>query len=136
MLSIESTASMLNPYIVYGALGLYGLAITALLLYVHAKFKGARLLLRSLQEDWSTADNRHKNILTEAKDHVSKLVPQVQQPMMTAAPVAARAAVTFDTRNQVVTMGRKGFTPTDIARSCGLPEGDVDVLLGLARIQR
>ena len=44
--------------------------------------------------------------------------------------------LSFDLRNQVVAMGKKGFKPLEIARSCGLHEGEVDVLLSMARLQK
>jgi len=52
-------------------------------------------------------------------------------------PVASKSAtVNFDTRNQVVAMGKKGFGAAEIAKTCGLQEGDVEVLLGMSRLQK
>jgi len=126
--------STLNPVIVYGVLGLYGILILAVLLYVYHKFRGASRLLNSLMKDWSSAESSHKSLLTQAKEHVSKFTPPAS-PALAVAPGGTRS-VTFDTRNQVIAMGRKGFSPADIGRACAIPEADVDVLLGLARIQR
>jgi hypothetical protein len=54
-----------------------------------------------------------------------------------AAPASVRhAAVGFDTRNQVVAMAKRGIGLNDIARSCGLHEGEVEILLGMARLLR
>jgi hypothetical protein len=55
---------------------------------------------------------------------------------MFAQAMAGQRSVTFDTRNQVIAMGRKGFSASDIGRACAMPEADVEVLLGLVRIQR
>jgi len=123
-----------NPIIIYSTLGFYGLIIVAVLLYVYRKFSGATLLLESLRKDWETADLDHTTLLKQAKEHVSKLAPQ-PSPSGTLA-VAGPRSLNFDTRNQVIAMGRKGFTATDISRACAMPESDIDVLLGLARLQR
>jgi len=123
-----------NPIVIYSVLGMYGLLIVAVMLYVHRKFSGAKLLLNSLKTDWDSAESNHHNLLKQAKDHVSKLALAPSPALMTAAGPAR--LVSFDTRNQVIAMGRKGFTTSDIARTCAMPEADVDVLLGLARIQR
>jgi hypothetical protein len=131
-----SALSTVNPVIVYSALGFYGIVIFAVLLYVYQKFSGASRLLDSLRKDWESAESTHKNLLTEAKAHVSKLTPSAATTMTLAAATSGNRSVTFDTRNQVVAMGRKGFKTSDIARACALPEADVDVLLGVARIQR
>jgi hypothetical protein len=132
MLANVSALSAVNPIVVYGVLAFYGIVIFAVLLYVYNKFSGAARLLESLRKDWESAETTHKDMLAQAKEHVSKLTP---------APAALNAAATarsvnFDTRHQVMAMGRKGFQTADIARACAMPEADVDVLLGLARIQR
>jgi hypothetical protein len=123
-----------NPIVIYSTLGFYGLIIVAVLLYVYRKFSGATLLLESLRKDWETADLDHTNLLKQAKEHVSKLAPQPSPSG--ALAVAGPRSVNFDTRNQVIAMGRKGFTAADISRACAMPESDIDVLLGLARLQR
>ena len=124
-----------NPLIVYSALAFYGVFIMAVLLYVYRKFSGASRLLDSLKKDWDSAESTHKSLLTQAKEHVSKLTPAKAEPTI-AISGGGRGGVTFDTRNQIIAMGRKGFTAGDIARACAMPEADVDVLLGMARIQR
>ena len=128
-----SALSAVNPIVVYAVLAFYGILILAVLLYVYNKFSGAARLLDSLKKDWESAEVTHKDMLTQAKEHVSKLTPA---PSALSAATAAARAVNFDTRHQVMAMGRKGFQTADIARACAIPEADVDVLLGLARIQR
>ena len=132
-MSVNASAVLTaNPIVIYSVLGFYGLINVAVLLYLYRKFSGTKLLLDSLKKDWDSAEESHSKLLKQAKDHVSKLTP--------AAPSSAISStarsVTFDTRNQLIAMSRKGFAPGDIARACAMPEADVDVLLGLARIQR
>lgn len=130
-----SVLSTVNPVIVYSALAFYGVFISAVLLYVYRKFSGASRLLDSLKKDWDSAESSHKSLLTQAKEHVSRLSTAKPEPAM-AVSGGGRGSVTFDTRNQIIAMGRKGFTAGDIARACAMPEADVDVLLGMARLQR
>jgi hypothetical protein len=130
-----SVLSTVNPLIVYSALSFYGIVIAAVLFYVYRRFSGASRMLNSLQKDWDSAESSHKSLVNQAKEHVSKLAPakaEFTQPLNGSSS----RSVTFDIRNQIVAMGRKGFTAGDIARACAMPEADVDVLLGLARIQR
>lgn len=129
-----SAVLMANPIVIYSTLAAYGLIIVAVLLYVYRKFSGANLLLQSLKKDWDSAEVTHSNLLTQAKEHVSKLTPSAAMPQ--ASISAGARSVTFDTRNQVMAMGRKGFSAADISRACAMPEADIDVLLGLARIER
>ena len=129
-----SALSTVNPVIVYAALVLYGILIAAGLFYVYRKFSGAGRLLERLKKDWDSAQSGHQNLLAAAKEQVRKLAPAPAAAFAIAA--AGTRSVTFDTRNQVIAMGRKGFVTRDIARACAMPEADVDVLLGLARIQR
>ena len=128
-----SALSAVNPIVVYSVLGFYGIVIFAVLLYVYNKFSGAARLLDSLKKDWESAETTHKDMLTQAREHVSKLTPA---PTAFNAAAGSARSVNFDTRHQVIAMGRKGFQTADIARACAIPEADVDVLLGLARIQR
>jgi hypothetical protein len=129
-----SAALMANPIVVYSTLAFYGLLIVAVLLYVYRKFSGANLLLQSLQKDWASADLNHSRLLDQATERVTKLSsPAVLAP---STPSSTPRSVSFDTRNQVIAMGRKGFSAADIARACSMPEADVAVLLGFARIQR
>jgi len=39
-------------------------------------------------------------------------------------------------RNQVIAMAKRGIAPTEIARSCGVTEGEIEVVLGMVRLQR
>src|SRR5262245_53440095 len=75
MLANVSVLSAVNPIVVYSVLGFYGILIFAVLLYVYNKFSGAARLLDSLKKDWESAATTHKDMLTQAREHVSKLTP-------------------------------------------------------------
>ena len=120
-----------SPILIYTALGVYGVLLLLVVAYVHAKFRAANQMLKALKHDWDSAETKHAGFIDQAQEQMTRLV--------TPAPVS-RTPVTSDPvngdlRNQVTTMSKKGIPTNDIARSCGLPEGEVDVLLGLARIQ-
>lgn len=122
--------SVHNPILIYSFLALYGLLTVVLLVYVQSKFRYATKVLRVLQTEWDSAESRHAGFVGRAQEQIAKLaVPAV------AAPVKS-ASINFDTRNQVVAMGKKGFTATEIAKTCGLQEGDVEVLMGMSRLQK
>ena len=134
-MSVNASAALTaNPIVIYSTLAFYGLIIVAVLLYVYRKFSGASLLLQGLQKDWKSAEFNHIKLLDQAKEHVTKL--SVPAPVAPSAVSTTPRSVSFDTRNQVIAMGRKGFSAADISRACSMPEADIDVLLGFARIQR
>ena len=126
----DLSLSLHSPVLIYSFLALYGLMTVMLLVYVQSKFRHAAKLLQALQVEWSTADTRHAGFVGKAQQQIAKL----SGPAPTK--VAVTSSVNLDTRNQVVAMGKKGFTAADIARTCGLQEGDVEVLLGIARLQK
>jgi hypothetical protein len=120
-----------NPIVVYSFLGLYGLLMLLLIAYVHTKFRSAGRMLKRLQSEWQIAETQHSNFVVSAHERLSKLsspAPAVTAPRTTS--------IGTDIRTQVVAMAKRGITATDIARSCGLQEGDIDVILGMARLQR
>jgi hypothetical protein len=126
---------MHNALVVYSMLALYGLITVVIVAYVHAKFRTATKALKLLTTEWETAESRHANFVGVAQEQISKLA--VPTPAPVAAPASVRhAAVGFDTRNQVVAMAKRGIGLNDIARSCGLHEGEVEILLGMARLLR
>jgi hypothetical protein len=133
-MSVNASAlSTVNPIVVYSVLGFYGILMSAALLYVYQKFSSANRFLCALKNDWETAQASHSDLLSEAKDKVSKLAPQ---PVAATTPSPRPRVVSFDTRNQVMSMGRKGLGASDIAQAFAMSEAEVDVLLGLARIQQ
>jgi DNA-directed RNA polymerase specialized sigma24 family protein len=124
----------LNPIIVYATLGLYGLLFAFMFLYLHNKFKASARILKLLQTDWAAAESTHADLVGTAQEKIARL--SVELPQRVQAQVPAVKSVTSDTRTQVVAMGKRGLGISEIARNTGLPEGEVDVLLGLARMQR
>src|SRR5688572_29711343 len=106
-----------NPVLVYSFLALYGVLTIVVLAYVQAKFRLATKTLLSLKTEWDSADTRHAGFVGLAQEKMSRLA------LPAAAPAAsAKPAIGFEVRNQVVSMGRKGFSSLDIAKICNLPE--------------
>jgi DNA-directed RNA polymerase specialized sigma24 family protein len=131
-----SSLLTLNPTIVNLELGLYGLLFACVFAYVHMKFRKANRMLATLKKEWDGAESKHAGFVEFAQHQLTNLAsePAVVKPL---SPVPAFSqGVTADTRNQVAVMGRRGIPLSEIARSCGLPEGEVDVLLSMARMQR
>ncbi len=123
--------SIHSPILIYSFLALYGLMTVTLLLYVQSKFRHATKVLQALQLEWSSADTRHAGFVGKAQEQIAKLAT----PAPATNPLKT-SSVNVDTRTQVIAMGKKGFTAPEIARTCGLQEGDVEVLLGIARLQK
>jgi hypothetical protein len=132
-LANASSLSTLNPIIVNLELGLYGLLFVSVFIYVHRKFRKAADLLQDMQKEWAKAEAAHSRLLEAVQKSLAGMTLESG-----AAPSFAVefATVTPDLRNQVSAMGRRGIPAAEIARSCGLPEGEVDVLLGMSRLQR
>lgn len=124
----------LNPIIVYATLALYGLLFVYMFLFLHNRFKTSSRVLSLLKNDWADAESKHAGLVETAQDRISRL--SVQIPARAQAQTPVIKTVTSDTRTQVVAMGKRGLGVAEIARNTGLPEGEVDVLLGLARMQR
>ena len=131
-----SSLLTLNPTIVNLELGLYGLLFVCVFIYVHMKFRKADSLLKALKKEWDGAESKHAGLIQFAQHRITRLGagPDVVKPFP-AVPSTSQA-VPPDIRNQVAAMGRRGIPVSEIARSCGLPEGEVDVLLSMARMQR
>ena len=132
-MSVNASAlSAINPIVVYSILGVYGIFMAAVVLYIYQKFSNANRLLVALQRDWEGSQAAHLELLAETRDRISKLAPvtAVQKPQESRP-----RSVSFDTRNQIMSMGRKGLAASDIARACNMSEAEVEVLLSLARIQ-
>jgi hypothetical protein len=128
-----SSLSMLNPIIVNLELGLYGLLFAGIFLYIHRKFRKSGKLLRELQKEWARAEAAHAELLKDIHQRLATLTVETAA----ARPFAPEAPpVTSNVRNQVTSMGRRGMAASEIASSCGLPEGEVDVLLGMSRLKK
>ena len=129
-----SSLLTLNPIIVYAMLGLYGLLFAFTFLYLHNRFRTSSRVLSLLKNDWADAESKHSELVETAQERIARLSSEI--PVMVQAQPAAIRTITSDTRTQVVAMGKRGLGLAEIARNTGLPEGEVDVLLGLARMQR
>jgi hypothetical protein len=86
-----------------------------------------------MQKEWVRAESAHAALLQEIRHRLANLTMETAAAR-TFAPEPA--PVTEDVRNQVAAMGRRGIAASEIASSCGLPEGEVDVLLGMSRLQK
>ena len=128
----DLSLSIHNPILIYSFLALYGLLTVLMLTYVQAKFRTASKTLKLLETEWQSAESRHAGFVGVAQERRSKLAAA---PAVPALPLR-HTAVSFDLRNQVVAMAKRGTAAPDIARSCGLSEGEVEVVLGMVRIQR
>jgi hypothetical protein len=129
VLANDSSLSIHNPILIYSFLAIYGLLTVFVLTYVYAKFRFTSKTLSLLTAEWRTAEASHAGFVGKAHDRLSKLsVP--------APPVVKQASVSNDMRKQVVAMGKKGINPVEIAKACGLHEGEVDVLLSMSRLLR
>lgn len=124
--------SIHNPMLIYSFLALYGVLTVLILTYVHAKFRLATKTLKLLQTEWHSAESRHAGFVGAAQQQLSKLAEPAPVPAVTVR----NQAVNFNVRNQVVAMAKRGIAATEIGRSCGLHEGEVEVVLGMARLQR
>jgi hypothetical protein len=132
VLANDSNLSIHNPIFVYSILAAYGMLTVFILTYVRAKFRTASETLKLLADEWQKAQSQHSGFVGHAQEQLSKLT----SPPPIPAQHIRQSGVNFDMRNQVVLMAKRGITPSEIGRSCGLHEGEVEVLLGMVRIQR
>ena len=122
-----------SPVLIYSFLALYGLITVLLITYVHARFRTAAKTLKLLQAQWTSAESQHSSFVGIAQEKLSKLA--VQTPSSSQA-VARGGAIAQDVRNQIAALGNRGVSSIDIARTCGLDEGEVEVILGAARLKK
>ncbi len=133
MLSTELNVSMHNSMLIYSLLALYGVLTVLVLTYVHSRFRLATKTLKALETEWQSASSRHAGFVGIAQEQLSKL--SAPPPVATSLPVR-NTAVNFDVRNQIVAMAKRGVGPQEIARTCGLHEGEIEVVLGMVRLAR
>jgi hypothetical protein len=129
----DLSLSIRNPILVYSFFALYGLMMLVLVTYVHIKFRTAAKTLKLLQTEWKSAESQHSTFVGAAQERLSKLT--LQAPAV-ATGIGRAAAIGSDIRNQIVAMAKRGIAIHEIARNCGLQEGEVDVILGMARLRR
>jgi len=135
VLANDLSLSIRNPILIYSFLALNGLLTVLIVTYVHVKFRAATRALKSLQSEWTSAESTHSSFVGVAQEQLARLAAP-PKPTITALPAARGASVGFDVRNQVVAMAKRGIEIAVIARNCGLHEGEVEVLLGMARLTK
>ena len=115
---------------IYLSLVLCGLSIILLAFHVRRKFVRASGALKTLNREWQDAQANFFKIADVARQQIGS--------MESAAPsvgiVQPAGEISFDLRNQVTAMGKRGKDSSEIARTAGLIEAEVDVLLGMSRI--
>jgi hypothetical protein len=129
----DLSLSIRNPVLIYSFLAVYGLLTLLLITYVRAKFRTAERALRLLHTEWESAESQHTTIVGAAQEKLSKLSAPGQSA---SAFVKKTGAIGTEMRNQIVVMAKGGIDPADIARTCNLQEGEVEVILGIARLQK
>jgi hypothetical protein len=115
--------------IVYLLFAIYGVALVFVLAFVHARFRAANRLLRTLKKDWESAGSKYAEFIVQAKEKIAALEP------VPAARSNSESVINDDLRSRVLEMASEGASTAHIARTSGLSEGEIHVLLGLARIQ-
>jgi len=132
VLANDLNLSIHNPILIYSFLALYGLLTVLTLTYVHARFRLATKTLKRLSTEWESAESRYAGFVGAAQEQLARLSTATLPP---ALPVR-NAAVNFEVRNRVAAMAKRGIASPEIARVCGLNEGEVEVVLGMVRLQR
>jgi hypothetical protein len=118
-----------EPYLALGlTIQLMALAVMA---GCFLKFQKTSQVFGTLQRQWASAESSHHRLVSEARDHVSRLAFDA-----TPAPARPRLHLGAETRNHVLSLSRKGVSPEDIAHACGIPQSAVRVMLGFARLEQ
>ena len=115
---------------IYLALALCGLSVLLLALHVRRRFMRASGALATLNREWESAQSRFFQIADVARQRIEDFSTA---PAGTGPPEQS-GGVSFDVRGQVAAMGKRGLPTPQIARSAGLSEGEVEVLLGMSRM--
>ena len=121
---------IIDPRLLLGLFVVQGIALMSVLGYVWTRFRKTRLVIGAFQQQWEFAESNHKSLLVQARERVNSF----SQPAPTQ-PIPGRLPLTAETRNHVAAMGRNGVSATEIARTCGIPENAVSVLLGFAQLK-
>jgi hypothetical protein len=131
MKELASSACMIVIY----ALAAQAVFFALLLSFLYFRLGSTNRLLLTFQKNWDSAEADHKTLVDEAREKLTEFSTSAPQPKPFAI-TPKRGSLSSEIRSQVLALGKKGFTTADIARSSGLPESDIGVLLGLARIQK
>ena len=131
---MKEVASSVSMIVIY-ALAAQAVLFALLLSFLYFRLGSTNRLLVTFQKNWSSAEANHKTLVDEAREKLtefSSAAPQAKQFAITPK----RGSLSSEIRTQVLALAKKGFAAADIARTCGLPENDIGVLLGLARLQK
>ncbi len=123
--------SMPDAIGIYLALALCGLAIIFLTIHVQYRFACARGALTTLNREWENAEAQFTNLAEIAQQKIGRL-ENVPGGAISQEP---GASIDSGIRNQVTAMSRSGAAARDIARTAGLNEADIDVILGMSRVE-
>ena len=122
--------SMPDAVGIYLALGLCGLSIVFLALHVQRKFVRASGVLTRLNREWQDAQAQFLNLAEVAQRQMAN------QPVHDKAPPREPGGeISAGLRKQITTMSRNGAAAEDIARTAGLSEAEINVLLGMSRVE-
>ena len=134
---MKEVASSVSMIVIY-ALAAQAVLFALLLSFLYFRIGSTNRLLLTFQKNWSSAEANHKTLVDEAREKLTEF-----SSAASAAPEAKQFAITpkrgslsSEIRTQVLALAKKGFAAADIARTCGLPESDIGVLVGLARLQK
>ena len=114
---------------IYLALGLCGLSIVFLALHVQRRFVRASGALTTLNREWAEAQAQFMNLAEVAQRQMSTQTVHEKAP-----PQEPVGEISSGLRNQITAMSRNGAAAEDIARTAGLSEAEINVLLGMARV--
>lgn len=117
----------MNMTTVYIVLSVCVAMTAASLLLVRAEFRRTGKMLRALKQEWDSAEGLFDTLAGEARDQLGRLATNSPTPR-------PNTTVTSDVRSSVRSMSKRGLSVTEISRTIGLPEGEVEVLLGCARL--
>lgn len=125
---MTDSLSLNNPLLIYTALAINGVLTLLILWYVYARLRHAGVAVSKLQSDWISAESRFSGMLDQTQQRLQTL------PASSNSRTSRRGGLNPEMRNQVTALRKKGLDVPDIARSIGLSEAEVHVLLGMARM--
>jgi biopolymer transport protein ExbB/TolQ len=129
---IDQFAARLENLLMAGV-ALNTVLILLLAILVLLRLRRNTRLLRAFQQDRNFAETSRESLMEQARERVGQLLPAALGRGVIALN---RTFLRSDLREHIVSLSRKGFAAADIARACSIPESDVNVLLGFARLQK
>ena len=131
---MKDLGTSLNMLFIFG-LAAQALLFGLLVFFLYFRLRSTHRLIRTFRHDFSSAESNHRTLVDEARGRLAELSPAIA-PAKQFAITPKRGALSSEIRNQIAALGKKGFTIADIARTCSIPESDIGVLLGFARLQK